>query len=178
MSMQKIRRWGHDFLRISGGIFKPLGTMGKSQMSKGEPIKTVNYLSCLIHPIICYCEKLVDLVIAWDGKGMAAQIRIGEAISFWQCVSTPWASKNPKNVCHSTMLSCFRVLLTIAPSRELYQEFRTSCVWNHSCFWLLPHFAQAEKLFLVIISGWVSFPTFCCIFLHCFQAGNHFSGNA
>ena len=56
--------------------------MGKSQMSKGEPVKTVNYLSCLIHPIIYYCQKLVELVIAWDGQGMTAQIRIGEAISF------------------------------------------------------------------------------------------------
>ena len=50
-------------------------------MLKGEPIKTINYLSCLIQPIIYYCQKLVELVIAWDGKGMKAQIRIGEAIS-------------------------------------------------------------------------------------------------
>ena len=69
MSIQQIMRWGHDFLRITGGIFKPLGPMGKSQMSKGEPIKTVNYLSCLIHPIIYYCQKLVELVIAWYGQG-------------------------------------------------------------------------------------------------------------
>ena len=44
----------------------------------------VNYLSCLIHPIIYYCQKLVELVIAWDGQGMTAQIRIGEAIIFWE----------------------------------------------------------------------------------------------
>ena len=67
-----------------GGIFKPLGPMGKIQMSKGEPIKTVNYLSCFIHPIIYYCQKLVGLVIAWDGKGVTTTIRIGEAISFWE----------------------------------------------------------------------------------------------
>ena len=65
------------------GDIQTFGPMGKIQMSKGEPIKTVNYLSCLIHPIIYYCQKLVELVIAWDGKGMATQIRIGEAISFW-----------------------------------------------------------------------------------------------
>ena len=58
--------------------------MEKIQMSKGEPIKTVNYLSCLINPIIYYCLKLVELVIAWDGKGMEAQIQIGEANSFWE----------------------------------------------------------------------------------------------
>ena len=82
MSMQQIMRWGHEFLRIRGeGIFKTLGSMGKSQMSKGEPTKTINYLSCLIHAIIYYCKKLVELVITWDGQGMIAQIRIGEAIS-------------------------------------------------------------------------------------------------
>ena len=47
-------------------------------------MKTVNYLSCLTHPIIYYCHKLVELVIAWDGQGMEAQIRIGGAISFWE----------------------------------------------------------------------------------------------
>ena len=57
--------------------------MGKIQMSKGEPIKTVNYLSCLTHPIVYYCQKLVELVIAWDGQGiMTTQVRIGEATSF------------------------------------------------------------------------------------------------
>ena len=53
-------------------------------MSKGEPTKTVNYLSFLIHPIIYYYQKLVELVIVGDGKGMAVQIRMGEAISFWE----------------------------------------------------------------------------------------------
>ena len=85
MSMQQIMRRGHDFLRIRWGwIFKPWGPMGKIQMSKGEPIKTVNYLYCLIHPIIYYCQNLVELVIAWDGQGMIGQIQIGEGISFWE----------------------------------------------------------------------------------------------
>ena len=59
-----LKIWGHDFLRISGGDIQTFEPMGKSQMSKGEPIKTVNYLSCLIHPIIYYYKKLVELVIA------------------------------------------------------------------------------------------------------------------
>ena len=74
MSMQQIMRWGHDFLRIRGWRnIHTFGTMGKSQRSKGEPIKTINYLSCLIHPIIYYFLKLVELVIAWDGQGMEAK---------------------------------------------------------------------------------------------------------
>ena len=74
---------GHDFVRISGGIFKPLGQWEKPNF-KGRTHQTINYLSCLIHPIIYYYQKLVGLVIAWDGQGMIAQIRIGEAISFWE----------------------------------------------------------------------------------------------
>ena len=58
--------------------------MGKIQISKGEPIKNVNYLSCFIHPIIYYCQKLVGLAIAWDGKGMTAQNSNWEAINFWE----------------------------------------------------------------------------------------------
>ena len=74
MSMQQIMRWGHYFLRIRGGDIQTFGPMGKLQISKGEPIQTGNYLSCLIHPIIYYCHKLVGLVIAWNGKGMTTQI--------------------------------------------------------------------------------------------------------
>ena len=111
MSMQHIMRWGHDFLRI-GGVFKPLGQMGKIQMSKGEPIKIVNYLSCLIHAIIYYCHKLVELAIAWDGQGMTTQIRIVEAISFWETHFDSLGSQKPKNVGHSTMLSRWHVFLT------------------------------------------------------------------
>ena len=75
---------GAWFPKDKGGNIQTFGLVGKSQISKGEPIKPVNYLSCLIHPIIYYYQKLVELVIAWDGQGMAVQIRIWEAISFWE----------------------------------------------------------------------------------------------
>ena len=108
--------------------------MGKSQISKGEPIKYVNYLSCLIHPIIYYFQKLVELVIAWDGKGMTTQIRIGEAISFWEMCFDSLGKQKPKNVGHSTMLSRWHVFLTIFPSRELSRASKTSYVCFHSTF--------------------------------------------
>ena len=72
------------------------------------------------------------------------------------------------------MLSCFHVFLVIFLHMELLEVAGTSCVWNHSCFLLLPHFAQAGKSFLVIISGWVSFPMFLLHFYHCFQTENRF----
>ena len=127
-------------------------------MSKGEPIKNVNYLSCLIHPIIYYCQKLVELVIAWDGQGMTTQIRIGEAISFWETRFDSLGKQKPKNVGHSTMLSRWHVFLTIFPSRELSQASRTSCVCFHPMFlvvgfifpWIGGHFCNAKD--------WVGFP--------------------
>ena len=73
MSMQQIMRWGHDFLRIMGGNIQTFGANGEKPNVKGRSHQTVNYLSCLIHPIIYYCQKLVELVIAWDGQGMTAQ---------------------------------------------------------------------------------------------------------
>ena len=82
MSMQQVMRWGHDFLMIRGGDIQTFGANGEKPNVNGRTHQTVNYLSCLIHPIIQFFQKLVELVIAWDKKGMTTQIRIGEAISF------------------------------------------------------------------------------------------------
>ena len=76
-------RWGHDFLRIRWGGDSNPSANGEEPNVKGITHQNVNYLSCLIHPIIYYYQNLVDLVIAWDGQGMKSQIRIGEAINFW-----------------------------------------------------------------------------------------------
>ena len=67
-----------------GGGYLTFGANGENPNVKGRTHQNVNYLSCLIHPIIYYCQKLVGLVIAWDGQGMTTQIRIWEAISFWK----------------------------------------------------------------------------------------------
>ena len=67
-----------------GGDIQTFGANGEKPNVNGRTHQTVNYISCLIHPIIYYYQELVELVIAWDGQGMAAQIWIGEAISFWE----------------------------------------------------------------------------------------------
>ena len=87
MSMQQIMKWGHDFLRIRGWGYSNLWGNGENPNVKGRTHQTVNYLSCLIHLIIYHYNKLVELVIAWDGQGMTTQIRMGEAISFWKTCS-------------------------------------------------------------------------------------------
>ena len=67
-----------------GGDIQTFGANEENPNVKGRTHQIVNYLSCPIHPIIYYCQKLVELVIAWDGQGMKTQIRIVEAISFWE----------------------------------------------------------------------------------------------
>ena len=46
-----LKRWGHDFLRIRGGRgIQTSEAMGKNQLSKGKPIKTVNYPFLVFFP--------------------------------------------------------------------------------------------------------------------------------
>ena len=48
MSMQRKMRWGHDFPKDKGEGMLTLNQFGKSDVSWGNPIKTINYpLSCL-----------------------------------------------------------------------------------------------------------------------------------
>ena len=42
------------------------GANGEKKNVKGRTHQTVNYLSCLIHPIIYFHPKLVEVVIAWE----------------------------------------------------------------------------------------------------------------
>ena len=101
---------------------------------------------------------MVGLVIACDGQGMTTQIRIGEAINFWETRFDSLAKQKPKNIGHSTMISRWHVFLTIFPSREHSQASRTSYVCFHSMFmvvgfsfpWMGGHFCNARD--------WVGFP--------------------
>ena len=59
--------WGHDFLRIrEGGIFKPSGPMGKSQMSKGKHIKILNCPFLVFFPNHLFLPEEVEVVITWE----------------------------------------------------------------------------------------------------------------
>ena len=52
MSMQQIMRWGHDFLKDKDGEYLTFGANEEKPNVNGRTHETVNYLSCLIHPII------------------------------------------------------------------------------------------------------------------------------
>ena len=49
-----------------GGGYLTFGANGENPNIKGRTHQTINYLSCLIHPIIYHCHKLVEAVIAWE----------------------------------------------------------------------------------------------------------------
>ena len=85
MSMQQIMRWGMIFLRIRRGEYLTFGANGEKPNVNERTHQTVYDLSCLIHPIIYYCQKLVEVVIAWGweeyGQG---NLNLGENVfDFW-----------------------------------------------------------------------------------------------
>ena len=83
MSMQQIMRWGHDFPKDKKGeIFNLWGQWGKPNLN-GRTHQTINYLSCLIHPIISFCRKLVEVVIAWGWEEYRHEFRIWGKPIFW-----------------------------------------------------------------------------------------------
>ena len=173
MSTQQIMRWGHDFLRIRGGIFKPLGQWGKSKCQRENSSNCqLPFLSYSPNHLLMPKTSWVD--IAWDGQGMTVQIRIGEAISFGRRVLTPWASKNPKTSSHSNMHTRFHVFLTILLHVRLLEASGTSCVCIHSHFWLFTSFSSGWEIIFLIISGWVSSPMTLLHFPIVFQARNRF----
>ena len=167
-------RWGHDFLRIRGGIFKPLGQWGKAKSQRENPS---NYQL----PFLSYSPNHLLLPeVGWVGYCMGWE-RYDNPNSNWRSHqflgNVFWLLGQVKTQKRMPFYHDWRFFMFSPPfflHVELWEAAGTSCVWNHSRSWLLPHFAQSGKLFLVIISGWVSFPTFLLHFSHCFQAGNRF----
>ena len=75
-------------------------------------------------PIIYFCQNVVELVIAWNGKSMGKEIRIGQRPIFEKRVLTSLARKMPKNVCHSARHSHFSV------SSRFGSSWSFSCVFH------------------------------------------------
>ena len=109
MSMQQIMRWGHDFLRIRGG-YLTFGPVGKSQMSKGEPIKNVNCPFLVFFPNHSFLPE-----IGWGSYCMGMgrvweKIRIGQNTHYWKMCFDFMGKKTPKNICpfpHAFTFSSF-----------------------------------------------------------------------
>ena len=123
MSMQKIRRWGNYFPRIRGRECLNLSHWGKNP----SKLSATLYLS--FSPTIYFCQNLVEVVIAWNGKSMG-KIRIGKSTHFWKTCFDLMGKKTPKNVCpfpHAFMFSSF---LTFLESCWTFLIIHPSFVWS------------------------------------------------
>ena len=68
MSMQRKMRWGHDFPKDKGEEMLTLNQFGKTHVSWGNPIKTVNYpFSCLSSQPFIFARMWLRQLL--QGKG-------------------------------------------------------------------------------------------------------------
>ena len=105
---------GACFPKDKGGlIFKPLGPMGKSQRSKGKPIKTVHCPFLVFFPNHLYLPKVVEVVITWEWEEYGKKFELGRAPIFEKHILTHGESKNPKTYAHSTRHLHFSFFTTI-----------------------------------------------------------------
>ena len=79
-----LKRWGHDFIRNREGKYSKPWANGVDPNVKRKTHKAINYLFCLIHPIIYFFHKLVEVVNALGCEEYGSQLRIGEATHFWK----------------------------------------------------------------------------------------------
>ena len=71
MSMQRIMRWGHDFPKDKGVGMLTLSLFGENPCVMGrthQNYQLPSFLSFL--PNHLFCQKVVEVVIAWNGKSM------------------------------------------------------------------------------------------------------------
>ena len=133
---------------------------GENPNVNGRTHQTVNYLSCLIHPIIYYCHKLVEVVIAWEWEEYGQRnSNLGKNVfDFWgkltpkmhaHLVIHPRSSSlhiveswvlfylhNFPVVCSPSRWRLLDVFLTIIhPRWGSLKRLGISCVW-HSRFWV------------------------------------------
>ena len=75
--MQCNKRWGHDFTRNREGNYSNPWANSVEPSVNGRTHKEVNYLFFLIHPIIYFFQKLVEVVNALGRE------RYGSSNSYW-----------------------------------------------------------------------------------------------
>ena len=77
-------------------------------MSKGEPIKMFNYDFLVFSPIIYFCQKLVEVVIAWEWEEYGKNSNWAEH-PFWKNVF--WIPQQVKTQKCMPILPCIHVFL-------------------------------------------------------------------
>ena len=145
MSMQQIKRWGHDFLSIRGGIFKPLGQRGKSKCQRENPSKLSTTFLVLFTQSFITARNWLSWLLHRMGKVWKPKFEFEKPIVFGKRILTPWASKNPKRL---PIPTCFHVFMFSSPFSFTWSSWRQLelpvCV-STPVFCCLPHFSHAGK---------------------------------
>ena len=69
-------------------------------MSKGEPIKTVNYPFLVFSPNHLFLPEVVEVVITWEWEEYGKKFELVKSPIFEKHILTPGESKNPKTYAH------------------------------------------------------------------------------
>ena len=146
MSMQ-------HFTRNGGKYSNPWANSVEPNV-KGKTHKAVNYLFCLIHPIIYFFQKLVEVVNAWGWEEYGSQIWVGEAIRFWKMCFWLMGKVSSQKLfpSHGSLMSFIFLmhlkLVGLSPSRFLLPHaVEATCVSLLHVFSYSPHFPCPENLF-------------------------------
>ena len=120
-----------------------MGQWGKAKCLGENPSNCqLPFLS--FSPIIYFWQNVVELVIAWNGKSMGNQIRVGQRPIFENRVLTSLARKMPKNVGHSAMHPRFSV------SSRFGNSWSFSCVFSFHVFCCWLHFSHGLEVIFVM----------------------------
>ena len=118
-------------------------------------------------PIIYFCQNVVELVIAWNGKSMGNQIRIGQRTIFGKTCSDFLGKENAQKRMPFCYASTFFHFPHNSPSRWSFWEqlefflclsFQVFGCWLHFFPWMGGRFCSA--------GDWVVFLTFLELLVH------------
>ena len=129
-------RWGNYFFRIRGGI-QTHGPMGKSQMSKGEPIKLSTTFLVLFTQSFITARSWLSWLLHGIGKVWKYKFEWEKPSVFGKHNFDLWGKLLPKNAAHSLMHRRFCLPYVFGAPGHYHSRF---C--SFLCF-----FPMAGKLF-------------------------------
>ena len=146
-------------------MVQTLGPMGKSQMSKGEPIKLPTTFLVLLTQLVITAKNWLSWLLHGMGKVWQPKFELKNPSVFGKHIQTPWESKNPKTYDHSLMHPFF-CLPHVFGAHGHY----------HSCFLQFPvFFPHGWEVVLLTVSSWDLCQAFLLFFPH-YPAGKMFLG--
>ena len=144
MSMQWIMRWGHDFPKDKGVGMLTLNpfeenpcVMGRTHQNCQQP----SFLSFL--PNHLFCQKVVEVVIAWKGKSMG-NFELGRAPSPGMSCFVCMDKKTPKP--YASLTHAFTNCFTLTFWELRHVLVHGGIIHRHLCFPREWHCGSSEAL--------------------------------